>query len=380
MTHEERWEPIEKIGSGGQGTVSLVRNKSAFHSSLTKLRASIDLLRSESEEARLKGYQDFGSVVKEFTQEPVGYLGALKVLHSPNEARNFDLAEERIKRELQAMKDLTHPNLIELLDEDTDVKWFVTKYYPRSTLTKNSSNFTGNIPKALRAIRPLVEAVAVIHDAGYVHRDIKPDNIFVSDNDQLILGDFGLVFFDDPEHTRISQTYENVGSTDWMPQWATRMRIEDVRPTFDVFTLGKTLWSMVSDTPIMRLWYYYRDEFNLERKFPEARYMRLANDLFSRCIVEDEEDCEIHNAKEFLNAIDEINKIIDRDADVVDISERHCEFCGRGKYEHKIEHFVHEFGLSRAGNRDFKIFICNNCGHMLIFTGEGNVPDPWVRE
>ena len=84
-----------------------------------------------------------------------------------------------------------------------------------------------------------------MHGKGLVHRDIKPENIFVDESEQLVLGDFGLVFFMDRDRTRLSDAYENVGSTDWMPGWATRMRIEEIKPSFDVFSLGKTIWSMV---------------------------------------------------------------------------------------------------------------------------------------
>jgi len=45
----------------------------------------------------------------------------------------------------------------------------------------------GNFVGALRAFRPLVEGVAKIHENGYVHRDIKPQNVFLSSEDELIL-------------------------------------------------------------------------------------------------------------------------------------------------------------------------------------------------
>jgi serine/threonine protein kinase len=280
------------------------------------------------------------------------------------------------------MNDVSHPNLLDLVEVDTEEKWFVSRYYSKGTLTKNSHEYNGDLQKALNAIRPLVEGVAKLHEAGYVHRDIKPDNIFVSDEDNLILGDFGLVSFGDAEHTRISDTFENVGSRDWMPGWATSMNIENVRPTFDVYSLGKTIWSMISDTPLMRLWYWNDPEFNLKIKFPDIRYMSLANTLFSLCVVEREADCKIENAMQLLEQIDEIIEIMEFGADVVDISERKCYQCGRGNYVLKVDQNVsntRNFGLQPAG-RQFKIYVCNYCGHVQLFTGEGGVPDPWFRD
>jgi len=39
----------------------------------------------------------------------------------------------------------------------------------------------------------LVEAVSELHKGGFVHRDITPANVFLADDDRLVLGDFGLV-------------------------------------------------------------------------------------------------------------------------------------------------------------------------------------------
>lgn len=391
MKHEERWEKIREIAPGGQGMVSLVRNKSAFHSSLSKLQLSIGNLRSDSEQARKTAYQDFRNIIQQIIYETDGYWGALKELHSLKDARDFELAEERIKREIQAMRSITHPNLIEVLDVDTDGKWFVTKYYSKGTLTQNSSSFTGNLPKALKAIRSLVEGVTKIHEAvneagenlRMVHRDIKPDNIFISENNDLILGDFGLVYITEDKGKRLSNTFGNVGSTDWMPPWAARRRVDEINSKFDIFCLSKTIWSMISDTPVLPFWYYEEPEFNLELKFPNARYMRLANELFSKCIVEKEKDCKIENARQLLEVIDEIIGIIEKDADVVDISERVCGACGRGKYELKVDqddHVLGDYGLRSVGNRKFRIFVCGHCGHMLLFTGLGHVPEPWITK
>ncbi len=231
--------------------------------------------------------------------------GALKILHAPDEARNFADAEDRLKRELKAMEQADHPNLLQVLDYNLQEKWFVSIYYPNGTLKDRSDWFTGQVERTLTAIRPVVEGVATLHRKEFVHRDIKPENIFVDEQEQLVLGDFGLVFFEDPGHTRISSTYENVGSTDWMPPWATRMRIEDINPSFDVFSLGKTIWAMVSGEPILLLWYHRNPEFNLEKIFPNRPEMALLNGLLDKCIVQYEQNC-LENADLLLKEIDSL--------------------------------------------------------------------------
>jgi serine/threonine protein kinase len=102
------------------------------------------------------------------------------------------------------MSDILHPNLLKILDADPDAKWFVSQFHPNGTLVENQHQFVGNFSKALRAFRPLVEGVSELHKHGRVHRDIKPQNVFFDAADNLILGDFGLVFFTDADHTRLS--------------------------------------------------------------------------------------------------------------------------------------------------------------------------------
>lgn len=318
MDYRMRWQILEEIGAGGQGKVyrALDRNQFNEDSLWRELKDVIVTLGAMQQEPQYKErYNLFKRVHQDLhaLADPAHH-GALKVLHTPEEARDFDAQEERIRREILAMQGNENPHLIELLDVDPDAKWFVSRFYPGGVLT-DCPDFTGKAGLSLRAIKPLVEAVAQLHESGYVHRDIKPENIFIGNDDQLILGDFGLVHFDDPEHTRLSATWENVGSRDWMPPWAMSVRIEDVRPSFDVFALGKVLWAMVSDTPVLRLWYHRKDEWNLEKKLPDAPYVSELNELLDRCIVEEEGDC-LSNAGELLKLIEDLIAHTDDEAKV----------------------------------------------------------------
>ena len=250
MSSLQDWVTLREIGEGGQGKVYEVCRKADFDTSLLipELRRALSGLTTAQTPQTTPGYfQQFRDVIKKMLriEDPLTH-GALKVLHQPKDARNADKALDCIKNEIEAMKENTHPNLLPLLDSDTEAKWYVSPFYGKGTLSGNLKRFTGNPFMALKALRPLVEGVATLHDKGRVHRDIKPQNIFLDAEDNLILGDFGLVFFTDQQRIRLSDTFENVGSRDWMPGWALSMRLEDIKPSFDVFSLGKVLWSMVS--------------------------------------------------------------------------------------------------------------------------------------
>ncbi|MDA2920770.1 protein kinase, partial [Desulfobacterota bacterium AH_259_B03_O07] len=297
MDFNIRWKKIEEVGQGGQGKVFRVIDRQKF-TNADNIKSAIENLERSSEER----FRDkFGEAIIDFVRryDPTNQ-GALKILHEPEVPSDSELAAERIRREIEAMKNLSHPNLLKILDVDDESKWYVSQYYSRGTLANNLNLFQGKILKALNAFSSLVEAVSLIHESNKIHRDIKPQNIFLDTSGNLILGDFGLVFFTDEEHSRISERYENVGSRDWMPPWGYGARIEDLRPSFDLFCLGKVLWSMISGRSFLRLWDFMDDEFNLELKFPENRFMRLVNNLLSRCVVRREENCIFKDAEMFL--------------------------------------------------------------------------------
>jgi serine/threonine protein kinase len=207
-----------------------------------------------------------------------------------------------------------------------------------------------------------------------VHRDIKPQNVFLDANDNLVLGDFGLVYFSDAHHTRVSGTLENVGSRDWMPGWAMGMRIDEIKPSFDIFCLGKLLWAMVSDSPFLRLWYLDDPQFNLELKFPKTPSIKLLNPLLKKCIVEHEKDC-LPDAIALLGEVDEVLSVIEK----IDVGfdpkiERRCQICGMGKYAmlDPSEPERRGFGLDSYGSWEFRIFICTYCGNAQLFSFRKN--------
>jgi serine/threonine protein kinase len=377
MDYEDRWHIIDELGEGGQGKVYRVYEASKFtveHEVFPKIVELILYLSSIQDNKKVELFFKFfrEAVVQLIRMEDPMNHGALKVLHKLEDARDADQAEARIKKEIEAMFKVSHANLLKILDYDRDsFKWFVSEYHSKGTLLKNKGRVIGDFIGALRSFRPLVEGASELHKNDIVHRDIKPENVFIDSKDNLVLGDFGLVFFSDEQHTRVSGTFENVGSRDWMPAWAMGMRIEDIKPSFDVFCLGKVLWAMVSNTPILRLWYFDRPQFNLEHMFPNTPSIKFANLIFKKCIVENEEDC-LPDAIALLEEIDKVLTIIDRNADLIgEDVKRVCKVCGIGKYQlivNRDESQLRNFGINAVSGQSFKIFTCNYCGHVQLFS------------
>jgi serine/threonine protein kinase len=237
--------------------------------------------------------------------DPASELGALKKFDVPSDGSpEAEAAMRRLEREVEALRSTQHPRILKLIEANLSERWFVTEYHSRGTLADTQSRYKGDVPLALNAFRTIVEAVAELHKKGYVHRDIKSNNIFIADNDTLVLGDFGIAFFEDDQHTRLTEQYERVGSRDWMAPWAyTDVRVDDVRPTFDIFPLGKLLWTMVSGRRILPPYRTHRDrDFRLEEPFPGRPGIELVNSVLDKCIVTDEQNC-LPNASALLDIV-----------------------------------------------------------------------------
>ena len=160
------------------------------------------------------------------------------------------------------------------------------------------------------------------------------------------------------------------------------MRLEEVRPSFDVFSLGKLFWSMVSGNPFLRLWYWDDPMFSLEALFPRNPDIFWARYILEKCVVEQEKDC-LPTARELLNLVDPCLLAVSRNAQVVRQGvKRLCTVCGVGEYQRQSNNIIHlnNFGLRPAGSQSFFVFTCAYCGHVQLFSlprGEENPPLAW---
>ncbi len=127
---------------------------------------------------------------------------AIKTMR-PEVAERPEMAR-RFEREAQASGQLHHPNIVDVLDMGDDATYGFS-FIVQEFLTGGD---LGQLLKARGALAPqhvvatllpVMDALALAHDHGIVHRDIKPDNIFLHETPQGVvpkLIDFGIAKFD----------------------------------------------------------------------------------------------------------------------------------------------------------------------------------------
>jgi len=302
----------------------------------------------------------------------------LKILKMPEDPSERARASNRLEKEIAALNKVHHPSLLRLLHSHPDQYFFVTEFHPNGTLDHHLDRFKGRALDALEAFRPLVEAVVALHEEGVIHRDIKLMNIFVANDGHLVLGDCGIVIFKDGGGTRPTETYERVGSRDWMAPWANvahQIALAEVNATFDIFPLGKVLWCMIAGRQGLEYWYFdrkVRANFppnDLEMLFPDDPTMAAVNKLLSRCIVEHEENC-LKSAHDLLSMVNQLIAMLrspyERPGNALSWL---CRVCGRGRYLAPPTHqsiMSVRSGVGQA-EHDIDVYVCDYCKHAEVF-------------
>ncbi len=122
---------------------------------------------------------------------------ALKVLY-PHLADEPGFVD-RFEQEAKSAARLSHPHVVGVLDQGVDdvggqlVAYLVMEFVPGRTLRDVLREHGRLTPRrALMLLDAVVEGLAAAHEAGLIHRDVKPENVLLSDTGQVKIADFGL--------------------------------------------------------------------------------------------------------------------------------------------------------------------------------------------
>ncbi|TID17152.1 Pkinase-domain-containing protein [Venturia nashicola] len=136
------------------------------------------------------------AIVYKLATKRDGHFFAAKELEKKRFIKNGRL-DQRLDNELQIMKSITHPNVVQYIDyhDYVDHLYIIMEYVPCGDLQNYLSKHT-YLPEAESKImsRQVLEALRYLHSKRITHRDIKPDNILIASYDPMMvkLSDFGL--------------------------------------------------------------------------------------------------------------------------------------------------------------------------------------------
>jgi eukaryotic-like serine/threonine-protein kinase len=219
--------------------------------------------------------------------ERTGSQVALKVLHQPPDegagVRNFD----RFLREYQIAASIEHPNVAKVHDFGVadDHAFIAMEYFPLGDLR-------GRIRQGIQAqhaltfMRQMAEALQVLHGAGVLHRDLKPGNVMLRDENSVALIDYGL-----SKHVELDAAITNSGEIFGTPYYMSpeqgHGRETDARS--DIYSLGIIFYEMlmkrkpyVAGTPMQVIYKHAHSPL------PELRAeLKRFEGLLYNCIAKD---------------------------------------------------------------------------------------------
>jgi non-specific serine/threonine protein kinase len=151
---------------------------------------------------------------------------------------------ERFKREAKAAAALDHPNIITVheIGEHKGRAFIVMSYVEGELLSDAIARKDLSIDRALQIALQICDGLAKAHQAGIVHRDMKPDNVALDEDGNVKILDFGLAKLGDV--TRLTKEDSTVGTLYYMsPEQA---RGDDVDARTDLFSVGAMLYEMIT--------------------------------------------------------------------------------------------------------------------------------------
>ncbi|MEU0118904.1 Stk1 family PASTA domain-containing Ser/Thr kinase [Streptomyces bobili] len=188
---------------------------------------------------------------------------ALKVMH-PALAADASFVE-RFIREAKSVARLAHPNVVQVFDQGAEgaYVYLAMEYVAGCTLRDVLRERGALQPRAaLDILEPVLAALGAAHRAGFVHRDMKPENVLIGDDGRVKVADFGLVRSVD---TVTSTSGTVLGTVAYLAPEQMEQGTSDAR--VDVYACGVVLYEMLTgdkphdgDTPAVVLYKHLHED------------------------------------------------------------------------------------------------------------------------
>lgn len=180
-----------------------------------------------------------------------GRLVAVKTLLP--EVAVSDQSLKRFLREIEVSSSLRHPNIVSYIEHGTHngIVYLVTEYVPGQDASKLAKQRGGRLPwqQVVKIIEQTLAALDFAHSLGFVHRDIKEQNILVDGsfpNFVAKLTDFGLSkSYKQTGMSGVTMVGDVAGTIAYMPPEQVR-DFKEVRPPADIYGVGMTAYSLLT--------------------------------------------------------------------------------------------------------------------------------------
>src|SRR4051794_36803836 len=188
-------------------------------------------------------------VVYEATQLSLNRTVALKFL-AAHFSQDVDF-RERFRREGVIQAGIDHPHIVPVYEagEVDDGLFLAMRLIRGSNLKELILRGEIDLGRTLRILTPVADALAVAHEAGLTHRDIKPQNVLVGARDHSYLADFGLT--KGPDVVSLTRTGQFLGTLDYVaPETINGQRATD---RSDTYALAAVLYEcLTGEVPYKR--------------------------------------------------------------------------------------------------------------------------------
>lgn len=179
----------------------------------------------------------------------IGRGVAVKTLAMRSGLSGEDEAEvkERFRREAKAAGVLQHPNIVVIYDvgEERGAPFIAMEHLKGATLIEIIEESPSPVPRAIHIVTQLLSALSYAHGHGVVHRDIKPDNVFLLPDGTVKVVDFGIAHI--ASATNLTVSGQVLGTPRYMsPE---QVKGEVVGFQSDIFSVGILLYEILTGRP-----------------------------------------------------------------------------------------------------------------------------------